>query len=965
MIAVAPRRTRTVAAGARPSGVPVRSRRPSSLADGATPSRNRATRSRPGADGLGFEDAPTGADGSATESMYFDEFKHQLPDIDPDETDDWMQSLDQVVEQAGETRARFLVYKLLKRARQLQIGLPPLTQTRYINTISPEQEPNFPGDEAMELRIRRIVRWNAVAMVLRANTRFPGLGGHLSTYASSASLYETGFNHFFRGKDGDGSGDQVFYQGHAAPGIYARAFLEGRLGEDQLDHFRREAIPGERGLSSYPHPRLMPDFWEFPTVSMGIGPISAVYQARFNRYLQNRGLADTSQSRVWAFLGDGETDEPESLGALSLAAREGLDNLTFVVNCNLQRLDGPVRGNGKVIQELEAVFRGAGWNVIKVIWAREWDELLARDVDGVLVQQMNETLDGEFQKFSVAGGGYIREHFFGPDPRLRKLVEHLSDDDLAKLRRGGHDYRKLYAAYKAATEYKGAPTVILAKTVKGWTLGAGVEARNITHQAKKLSENELRVFRDRLELPIPDSQLKEAPYYHPGPGSPEVEYLTERRRVLGGQIPRRVVRSEPLPAPAKGVDAEFEGGSQTAVSTTMVFTRILRNLIRDKELGARIVPIIPDEARTFGMDPLFKEVGIYAALGQRYEPVDSDLVLSYREAVDGQVLEEGITEAGSMASFQAAATAYASHGLATIPFYIFYSMFGFQRTGDQMWALGDARGRGFLMGATAGRTTLAGEGLQHDDGHSHILASTVPNVRAYDPAFAYELAAVVRDGIQRMYGPASEDVFYYVTLYNENYVQPPRPEGLTDEAIVRGIYRFASAPELDKGAHPARLVGSGSILTAVLAARDLLAERFGVAAEVYSAPSFQLLRRDALEAERWNRLHPDAKKPRIPHVSSVLPGEGGPIIAATDWMKAFPDMVSRWLPTDYVSLGTDGFGRSGTREDLRALFEIDPPHIAAATLVALARCGALKATQAKAALRDLGIDPEKVDPLAL
>ena len=633
--------------------------------------------------------------------MYFDQFKHQLPDIDTDETDDWLASLDQVVEQEGETRARFLVYKLLKRARQLQIGLPPLTQTRYINTISPEQEPDFPGDEAMELRIRRIVRWNAVAMVLRGNTRFPGLGGHLSTYASSASLYETGFNHFFRGKDGDGPGDQIFYQGHAAPGIYARAFLEGRLTEDQLDHFRRETEPG-RGLSSYPHPRLMPDFWEYPTVSMGLGPISAIYQARFNRYLHNRGLVDTSNSRVWAFLGDGETDEPESLGALSIAAREGLDNLTFVVNCNLQRLDGPVRGNGKIIQELEAVFRGAGWNVIKVIWAREWDDLLARDVDGLLVQKMNETLDGEFQKYSVAGGAYIREHFFGPDQRLRKLVDHLSDDDLAKLRRGGHDYRKVYAAYKAATEFKGAPTVILAKTVKGWTLGPGVEARNITHQAKKLSEAELRVFRDRIHLPIPDAKIKDAPYYHPGPKSEEVEYLMERRRALGGPLPRRVVRAKPLPPPAPAVDAEFAAGSETPVSTTMVFTRILRNLIRDKELGARIVPIIPDEARTFGMDPLFKEVGIYSALGQRYEPVDSELVLSYREAVNGQVLEEGITEAGSMASFQAAGTAYASHGLATIPFYIFYSMFGFQRTGDQMWAFGDARGGASSWGPRPG-----------------------------------------------------------------------------------------------------------------------------------------------------------------------------------------------------------------------------------------------------------------------
>jgi pyruvate dehydrogenase E1 component len=896
--------------------------------------------------------------------MYFDEFKHQLPDIDPAETDEWLSSLDQVVEQEGETRARFLVYKLLKRARQLQIGLPPLTQTRYINTISPEQEPTFPGDEAMELRIRRIVRWNAVAMVLRANNQFTGIGGHLSTYASSASLYEVGFNHFFRGKDADGGGDQIFYQGHAAPGIYARAFLEGRLTEDQLDHFRRESVPGQ-GLSSYPHPRLMPDFWEYPTVSMGLGPISAIYQARFNRYLQNRGLLDTSKSRVWAFVGDGETDEPESLGALHVAAREGLDNLTFVVNCNLQRLDGPVRGNGKIIQELESAFRGAGWNVIKVIWAREWDELLARDVDGLLVQQMNDTLDGEFQKFSVAGGAYIREHFFGPDPRLHKLVEHLSDDDLAKLRRGGHDYRKLYAAYRAATEYRGAPTVILAKTVKGWTLGPGVEARNMTHQAKKLSENELRVFRDRIQLPIPDAKLKDAPYYHPGPKSEEVEYLMERRKALGGPIPRRVVRAKPLPAPSPEVDREFAAGSTTPVSTTMVFSRILRNLIRDPELGPRIVPIIPDEARTFGMDPLFKEVGIYAALGQRYEPVDSDLVLSYREATDGQVLEEGITEAGSMASLQAAGTSYASHGLAMIPFYIFYSMFGFQRTGDQMWAFGDARGRGFLLGATAGRTTLTGEGLQHDDGHSHIHASTVPNVQGYDPAFAYEVAAIIRDGIERMY-VKGEDVYYYISLYNENYQQPPMPPGDdVREGLLRGLYRFAEAPDAGRNAHPARLVGSGSILQQVLAARDLLAERFGVAAEVYSAPSFPLLRREALATERWNRLHPDSRTPRVPYVSRVLPADGGPIVAATDWMKALPDMVARWLPPQYLSLGTDGFGRSDTRENLRSLFEINPAHIAAATLVALARCGAIAPSKATKGIRELDIDPEKLDPAAL
>jgi pyruvate dehydrogenase E1 component len=893
--------------------------------------------------------------------MHLDEFKHQLPDIDPGETQEWIDSLDQLVDQGGESRARFLTYKLLKRARQLRIGLPPLTQTRYINTISPEQEPEFPGDEALERRIRRLIRWNSVAMVLRANNRFPGIGGHLATYASAATLYDVGFNHFFRGKDGKGRGDQIFYQGHAAPGIYARAFLEGRISEDQLDHFRREVVPGQ-GLSSYPHPRLMPDFWEFPTVSMGLGPISAIYQARYNRYLQNRGLLDTSGSRVWAFLGDGETDEPEALGALHVAAREGLDNLTFVVNCNLQRLDGPVRGNGKIIQELEAVFRGSGWNVIKVIWGREWDDLLARDMDGALVEKMNTTVDGEFQKFSVAGGAYIRERFFGPDPELRALVAHLSDDDLARLRRGGHDARKVHAAYKAATEFRGAPTAILAKTVKGWTLGPGVEARNITHQAKKLSEQELRIFRDRLELPIPDSKLKDAPYYHPGPRSEEVQYMIERRRALGGPLPRRVVRAPALPAPAPSFDEEFAAGSPTAVSTTMAFTRMLRNLIRDPDLGRQIVPIIPDEARTFGMDPLFNEVGIYAAGGQRYDPVDSDLIMKYREAQDGQVLEEGITEAGSMASFQAAATSYSTHGLPVIPFYIFYSMFGFQRTGDQMWALADARGRGFLMGATAGRTTLTGEGLQHDDGHTHVLASVVPNLRQYDPAFAYELAAVVREGIERMY-VRGEDVFYYVTLYNENYPQAAKPDGV-DEGILRGIYRFGAAPDLGPKAPRVRLVGSGSILQQVIAAQALLAESLGIAAEVYSAPSFPLLRRDGLETDRWNRLHPD-QPARVPYVSTVLPAEGGPVVAATDWMKALPDMVSPWISATYVTLGTDGFGRSDTREALRTFFEIDPPHIAAGAVAALATSGAMTGRKAAAAIAALGVDPEKEDPLAL
>jgi pyruvate dehydrogenase E1 component len=917
--------------------------------------------------------------------MYFDEFKHQLPDIDPAETQEWLDALDQIHSQEGDERARFLLYKILKRARQLHVGLPPLTQTRYINTISPEQEPFFPGDEEMERRIRRLIRWNAVAMVLRANNRAPGIGGHLATYASAATLYEVGFNHFFRGKDGagtdaGGSGDQIFFQGHAAPGIYARAFLEGRLTEGNLDHFRQEALSGV-GLPSYPHPRTMPDFWEFPTVSMGLGPIAAIYQARLNRYLANRGLADTSASRVWAFLGDGEMDEPESVTALSLAAREGLDNLTFVVNCNLQRLDGPVRGDGKIIQELEGLFRGAGWNVIKVIWGREWDDLLARDVDGVLVNKMNETVDGEFQKYSVADGAYIREHFFGPDPRLRRLAENLSDDELARLRRGGHDYRKVYAAYRAATEYRGGPTVVLAHTIKGYALGPGVEARNITHQAKKLSEAELRVFRDRLQLPIPDADLHDAPYYHPGPDSEEVRYMLERRRALGGPVPHRIVRAAPLPAPRPEVDAEFASGSEMAVSTTMAFGRLLRNLIRDPEIGARIVPIVPDEARTFGLDPLFKEVGIYASGGQRYEPVDSDLVLSYREAVDGQVLEEGITEAGAVASLQAAATAYATHGVPLIPFYIFYSMFGFQRTGDQFWALADERGRGFVMGATAGRTTLMGEGLQHDDGHSHVLASVIPNIRAYDPAYAYELASIVREGIHRMYGhgesrsesrgeeapgASSHDVFYYITLYNENYSMPPRPGDLTDEQIARGIYRLLEAPALGKAARvrePVRLVGSGSILQQVVAARGLLAER-GVPAEVYSATSFQQLRADGLATDRWNRLHP-GEAPRVAHVATILPSQAGQIVIATDWIRAYPDLVAPWLPASRIVLGTDGFGRSDTRETLRRLFAIDAPHIAAAALVGLSRSGRMPVAEIEAAVRELGVDGSDPDPLAL
>ncbi|HTR97541.1 MAG TPA: pyruvate dehydrogenase (acetyl-transferring), homodimeric type [Candidatus Acidoferrales bacterium] len=884
-------------------------------------------------------------------------FKRQLPDADPGETQEWLDALEDVVRLHGRERADFLLRRILKRARQLHVGLPGLVQSRYINTISTEQEPPFPGDEPLERRIRRIIRWNAAAMVVRANHHHAGLGGHLSTYASAASLYEVGFNHFFRGKDDGGAGDQIFFQGHAAPGIYSRAFLEGRLSESQLEHFRREVVRGE-GLSSYPHPRLMPDFWEFPTVSMGLGPLNAIYQARFNRYLAARGLADTSNSRVWAFLGDGETDEPETTGALTLAAREELDNLTFVVNCNLQRLDGPVRGNGKIIQELEAVFTGAGWNVIKVILAREWDELLARDYDGLLVDRLNETCDGDWQKYQVENGAYVREHFFGTDPRLKALVDHLSDDDIKHLRRGGHDYKKIYAAYAAATATPGRPTVILAKTVKGWTLGSAAEARNITHQKKKLDLDELRKFRDTLELPIPDKKLEEAPFFHPGADSDEVRYLLERRRALGGCVPKRIVRSKPMPAASARDFAEFDAGTGEAqlVSTTMVFGKLLRNLIRDPNYGKRIVPIIPDEARTFGLEVLFREVGIYQPGGQKYDPVDSKLVLSYTEKADGQMLEEGITEDGSVASFTAAGTSYATHGTTMIPFYIFYSMFGFQRTMDLIWAFGDARGRGFLLGATAGRTTLNGEGLQHEDGHSLLLASAVPNCLSYDPAFAYEVATIVREGLRRMY-EAGEDIFYYLALYNQDYAQPRKPEG-SDEGILRGLYRYRAAASNAK--LKAQLFGSGPLMLQALRAQEMLAER-GVAADVWSATSYQQLRNDALVIERWNRLHP-GETPRVPYVTRVLKGAEGPIVASSDWLKGVSDLPARWIPNRFVALGTDGFGRSDTREALRRHFEIDAEHLVVATLHALSIEGKLPAAEVAKAIRELGVNPDAIDP---
>jgi pyruvate dehydrogenase E1 component len=880
---------------------------------------------------------------STRPNIITDGLPSQLPDTDPAETAEWLESLDAVVNEQGRTRARYLLLRLLARARQQAIGVPSLTSTDYINTIPPDEEPWFPGDEFVERRIRAYIRWNAAVMVSRANRPGLGVGGHIATYASSASLYEVGFNHFFRGKEGGESGDQVYIQGHGSPGIYARAFLEGRLTEQQLDAFRQESKPG--GLPSYPHPRLMPDFWEFPTVSMGLGAIGAIYQARFNRYLHARRIKDTSRSRVWCFLGDGEMDEPESLGAIGVAAREELDNLIFVVNCNLQRLDGPVRGNGKVIQELESTFRGAGWNVIKVVWGRDWDPLLARDVDGVLVNRMNTTPDGQFQTYSVESGAYIREHFFGGDARLRRLVEDMSDDDLRRLSRGGHDYRKVYAAFASAVAHEGQPTVILAQTIKGWTLGKDFEARNATHQMKKLTKAELKEFRDRLYLEIPDKALEGdlPPYYHPGQDSDEIQYMLERRRALGGFLPQRVVRAKPLPLPEDKVYADaLKGSGKQEVATTMAFVRLLKDLLKVKGVGPRFVPVIPDEARTFGMDSLFPTLKIYSPHGQRYEAVDRELLLSYKESTEGVILHEGISEAGSMASVIAAATSYATHGEHMIPLFVFYSMFGFQRVGDQIWQLGDQLGRGFLIGATAGRTTLNGEGLQHQDGHSQLLASTNPACVAYDPAWAYEVAVIVKDALRRMYGPDSENVFYYLTVYNEPMRQPAAPDVPDlEQGIVRGLYRYAPAPELANGHPRAQVLASGIAVRLAEQAQALLAEDWNVAADVWSATSWNELRRDALACEEWNLLHPD--EPRTPYVTTALTDAPGPVVAVSDWMRAVPDQISRWVPGDWESLGTDGYGRSDTRSALRRHFHIDAESIAVAVLASLARRGEVKA----------------------
>jgi pyruvate dehydrogenase E1 component len=884
-------------------------------------------------------------------------------DTDATETQEWLESLDGVLQSEGPERARYLLTQLKNKAIRQGVEIPFTANTPYINSIPPGRQPPFPGSREIERRIKSLVRWNAMAMVVRGNKREHGIGGHISTYASAATLLEVGFNHFFRGPDAPGGGDQVYFQGHASPGVYARAFLEGRLTAAQLENFRRELAIGG-GLSSYPHPWLMPGFWQFPTVSMGLGAIMAIYQARFNRYLLHRGVKDTSQQRVWCLLGDGETDEPESLGALTLASREGLDNLIFIVNCNLQRLDGPVRGNGKIIQELEAAFRGAGWNVLKVIWGSDWDPLLARDKSGLLVKRMNEVVDGEFQKYAVEPGSYIREHFFGKYPELAALVEHLSDEQLRKLSRGGHDPEKIYAAFKAAVEHRGSPTVILAATIKGYGLGEGGEGRNVTHQQKKMNEEELAEFRTRFGIPISDDDVAEAPFYRPPEESRELEYLRQRRKALGGPLPARSTRTPTLKAPPLELFKDFlQGSGDTEFSTTMAFVGLLKRLLQHKDLGKYVVPIIPDEARTFGMDAFFKPFGIYSNVGQLYEPVDAKTLLAYREAKNGQVLEEGITEAGAMSSFIAAGTAAVTHGVPMIPFYTFYSMFGFQRIGDLVWAAADMRTRGFLLGGTAGRTTLAGEGLQHQDGHSQLLASAVPTVVAYDPAFAYELAVIVQDGIRRMY-EASEDIFYYITLYNEPYPMMPLPKEAA-AGILRGLYKLRPGGKKSgdgKKGTPVHLFGSGTLLREALRAQEILADRFGVSADVWSATSYKELRREALEAERWNLLHPTAE-PQRSYLERTLANEKGVFVAVSDYVKAVPDLIGRWVPGDFVPLGTDGFGRSDNRAALRRFFEVDAEHIVVAALSRLAKRGEIKPPAVQKAIQELGVDPEAANPL--
>lgn len=899
-----------------------------------------------------------------TPSVIHEGLPTQLPDIDPDETQDWLASFDSLIDERGRSRARYVMLRLLERAREMQVGVPALRSTDYINTIPPEREPWFPGDEEVERRIRAFIRWNAAVMVSSANRKGLEVGGHIATYQSSASLYEVGFNHFFRGKDHPGGGDQVYIQGHASPGIYARAFLEGRLSEEQLYRFRQEVQHGAHaGLSSYPHPRLMPDFWEFPTVSMGLTGLNSIYQARFNRYLHNRGIKDTSEQRVWAFLGDGEMAEPESLGAIRVAAREELDNLVWVVNCNLQQLDGPVTGNGKIMQELEANFRGAGWNVIKVVWGREWDPLLAADVDGVLVNRMNTTPDGQFQTYSTEDGAYIREHFFGDDPRLRAMVEHMSDSQIYKLPRGGHDYRKVYAAFDAATKHVGQPTVILAKTVKGWTIDA-LEGKNATHQMKKLTPDDLKKFRDRLYLPISDRDLERsyeetgsAPFFHPGAGSKEIEYMMERRRQLGGSIPHRTVRATPLTLPGDEVYRELkQGGGKHKVATTMAAVRLLKDWMKDTGIGPRIVPIAPDEYRTFGMDSMFPSAKVYNPHGQQYESVDRKLLLSYKESTAGQMLHEGISEAGAMASAIAAGSAYATHGEHMIPFYIFYSMFGFQRTGDSIWAMADQLARGFLVGATAGRTTLTGEGLQHADGHSPLLAATNPAVVHYDPAFGYEVAHIMRSGLERMYGstdqhPHGEDVIFYLTVYNEPVEQPVEPADVDVEGILKGMHRVSVAED---GEGPrVQLMASGVGFPWVAEAARLLRDEWGVRADTWSVTSWNELAREAIATEEHHLLHPE-EAPRTPYVTQRLSGVEGPVVAVSDFMRAVPLQIARWVPADYRVLGADGFGFADTRPAARRFFHIDAQSVVVQALQALAEAGEIDpdlVTKASAAYR--------------
>jgi pyruvate dehydrogenase E1 component len=878
-----------------------------------------------------------------------DHIVEQLVDIDPSETAEWNASFDAALANAGPVRARYLMLSLLKRAQEKNIGIAGLRATDYINSIPSDSEPDFPGDEAIERRIRQYNRWNAAMLVHRAQRPGVGVGGHISTYASSASLYEVGFNHFFRGQDHPGGGDQIFFQGHASPGMYARAFLEGRFTENQLDGFRQELSHKGGGLSSYPHPRLMPDFWQFPTVSMGIGPLNAIYQARFNRYLHNRGIKDTSQQHVWAFLGDGEVDEVDTLGAIGLATRENLDNLTFVVNCNLQRLDGPVRGNGKIIQELESIFRGAGWNVLKVVWGREWDPLLAQDREGALVDLMNKTLDGDYQTFKAESGKFVRDNFFARDPRTAAMVANWSDDQIWGLRRGGHDYRKLFAAYTAAMNSNGRPTVILAKTVKGWTLGSHFEGRNSTHQMKKMSMEDIVEFRDRLGIPIADDQLdaKLPPYYRPADDSVEAKYLQERRVALGGSIPSRRKISRPLPQPDDSVyESVRRGSGQQEIATTMAFVRMLKDLIKDPGLGSRLVPIIPDEARTFGMDSLFPTLKIYSPKGQKYLSVDRDLMLSYKESTSGVILHEGINEAGSVASFTAVGSSYSTHDEPMIPIYIFYSMFGFQRTGDAFWAAADQLVRGFVVGATAGRTTLNGEGLQHEDGHSHLLASTNPAIVSYDPAFGFELGHIVKDGLRRMYGENSENVYYYLTVYNEPYMQPAEPENLDIEGLLKGIYLYAPAEIRSK--KKAQILASGVGVNWALKAQKLLAEDWGVAASVWSVTSWNELRRDGLETDSHNFLHPSDNKQA--YVTKKLANAEGPVIAVSDFMRAVQDQIAPWVPGQFASLGTDGFGLSDTRGALRRHFKVDAESIVVATLQQLAKQGDVKAKTVQEAI---------------